>query len=75
VAKEYLLDWKTVKALEIGYMREQIKRARHPRPKVLGIDEISIRKGQTYRIVDRIVVSRERLGATARYLVRRQGPL
>ena len=32
-------------------MREQIKRAGHPRPKVLGVDEISIRKGQTYRIV------------------------
>ena len=51
VAKEHLLDWKTVKALEIEYMREQIKRAGHPRPKVLGVDEISIRKGQTYRIV------------------------
>src|SRR5215471_11743240 len=33
------------------YMREQIKRAGHPRPKVLGVDEISIRKGHTYRIV------------------------
>ena len=51
VAKEQLLDWKTVKALEMQYMREQIKRAGHPRPKVLGVDEISIRKGQTYRIV------------------------
>jgi hypothetical protein len=35
------------------YMREQIKRASHPRPKVLGADEISIRKGHTYRIVVR----------------------
>jgi transposase len=51
VAKEHLLDWKTVKALEMEYMREQIKRAGHPRPKVLGVDEISIRKGHTYRIV------------------------
>jgi transposase len=51
VAKEHLLDWKTVKALEMEYMREQIKRAGHPRPKVLGIDEISIRKGHSYRIV------------------------
>src|SRR5262249_37543192 len=49
VAKEHLLDWKTVKALEMEYMREQIKRAGHPRPKVLGVDEISIRKGHTYR--------------------------
>ena len=30
---------------------KQIKRAGQPRPKVIGIDEISIRKGQTYRIV------------------------
>ena len=33
VAKEHLLDWKTVKALEMQYMREQIKRAGRPRPK------------------------------------------
>ena len=51
VAKEQLLDWKTVKALEMQYTREQIKRAGHPRPRVLGVDEISIRKGHTYRIV------------------------
>ena len=51
VAREHLLDWKTVKALEMQYMREQIKRAGQPRPKVIGVDEISIRKGQTYRIV------------------------
>jgi transposase len=51
VAKEHLLDWRTVKTLEMQYMREQIKRAGQPRPKVVGIDEISIRKGQTYRIV------------------------
>jgi len=51
VAKEHLVDWRTVKALEMQYMREQIKRAGQPRPKVIGIDEISIRKGQTYRIV------------------------
>jgi transposase len=30
VAKEHLLDWKTVKALEMQYMREQIKRAGQP---------------------------------------------
>lgn len=33
------------------YMREQIRRSGHPRPKVIGVDEISIRKGHTYRIV------------------------
>ena len=32
-------------------MREQLRRRGLPRPKVLGIDEISIRKGHTYRIV------------------------
>ena len=33
------------------YMREQIKRAGQPKPNVIGIDEISIRKGHIYRIV------------------------
>ena len=32
-------------------MREQLRRAGTPAPKVIGIDEISIRKGHTYRIV------------------------
>jgi len=35
VAKEHLLDWRTVKTLEMQYMREQIKRAGQPRPKVI----------------------------------------
>src|SRR5271163_4263997 len=51
VAKEHLLDWRAVKTLEMQYMREQIKRAGQPRPGVIGIDEISIRKGHIYRIV------------------------
>ena len=51
VAREVHLDWKTVKDLELQYMREQLRRAGTPAPKVLGIDEISIRKGHTYRIV------------------------
>jgi transposase len=51
VAKEQLLDWKTVKELDMQYMREQIKRAGTPAPRAIGIDEISIRKGHTYRIV------------------------
>lgn len=51
VAKEYRLDWKTVKELDGQYMREQIKRAGVPAPSVIGIDEISIKKGHTYRIV------------------------
>jgi len=51
VAQEFHLDWKTVKALEKQYMEEQLRRAGSPGPKVIGIDEISIRKGHTYRIV------------------------
>jgi transposase len=51
VAKECHLDWHTVKELEKQYMREQLKRAGSPRPKVIGIDEVSLRKGHTYRIV------------------------
>ncbi len=33
------------------YMREQLERSGKPRPKVIGIDEISVRKGHEYRIV------------------------
>jgi len=51
VAQEFHLDWHTVKELEKQYMREQLRRAGIPRPKVIGIDEVSIRKGHTYRIV------------------------
>lgn len=51
VAKELHLDWKTVKSLEKQYMRAQLKRAGAPGPHVIGIDEFSLRKGHTYRIV------------------------
>ncbi len=51
VAKETHLDWHTIKELECQYMREQLRRTGLPAPKVIGIDEISIRKGHTYRIV------------------------
>ncbi|MGH8632969.1 MAG: transposase, partial [Burkholderiales bacterium] len=51
VAQETHLDWKTVKELERQYMRAQLARAGTPGPKAIGIDEISIRKGHTYRIV------------------------
>jgi transposase len=51
VAKEFHLDWHTVKALDKQYMTEQLTRAGLPGPKAIGIDEISIRKGHTYRIV------------------------
>ena len=51
VARETYLDWKTVKTLEKQYMAEQLRRAGTPGPQVIGIDELSIRKGHTYRIV------------------------
>lgn len=51
VAHELHLNWKTVKELDKQYMREQLRRAGNPAPTVIGIDEISIRKGHTYRIV------------------------
>jgi len=51
VARELKLDWKTVKELEKQYMREQLRRTPTPAPRAIGIDEISIRKGHTYRIV------------------------
>lgn len=51
VAKELHLDWQTVKRLEKQYMRGQLERAAKPRPQVVGIDEVSIRKGHNYRIV------------------------
>jgi transposase len=46
-----MLDWHTVKALEMQYMQAQLKRAGTPAPRAIGIDEIAIRKGHTYRIV------------------------
>lgn len=51
VAEEQCLDWHTVKRLEMQYMREQLERSGKPRPQVIGIDEISVRKGHEYRIV------------------------
>jgi transposase len=51
VAKKTRLDWHTVKEMEKQYMREQLRRRGTPPPRIVGIDEISIRKGHTYRIV------------------------
>ena len=51
VAEELNLDWHTVKELDKQYMRAQLAMAGTPGPKAIGIDEISIRKGHTYRIV------------------------
>ena len=51
VAEELKLDWHTVKELEKHYMRVQLAKAGTPGPQAIGIDEISIRKRHTYRIV------------------------
>ena len=51
VAAELKLDWHTVKTLDQQYMEVQLKRAGTPSSRVIGIDEIAIRKGHTYRIV------------------------
>ena len=41
----------TVKSLDMIYMEKQIAKAGTPAPRVIGVDEISIRKGHDYRIV------------------------
>ena len=51
VAEELHLDWDSVKSLEMQYMKAQLAKAGTPAPKRIGIDEISVRKGHTYRIV------------------------
>ena len=51
VARETHLNWKTIKALEMQYMREQLRRVGTPGPRIIGLDEVSIRRGHTYRIV------------------------
>ena len=51
IADELNLDWDTVKTLEKQYMAAHVAKAGTPGPTVIGIDEISIRKGHTYRIV------------------------
>ena len=51
VAKEHMLDWHTVKELDKRYMAAQLTKAGAPAPRVIGIDEISIKKRHTYRII------------------------
>ncbi len=50
-AREQHLHGKTVQALAMAYLRAPLQRAGTPAPRVLGIDEISLRKGHTYRSV------------------------
>jgi transposase len=51
IAEELKLNWHAVKELDKQYMAAQLAKAGRPGPKVIGIDEISIRKRHTYRIV------------------------
>jgi transposase len=51
VAEDLRLDWHAVKAMDMLYMQEQLAVAGPPAPGVIGIDEISIRKGHVYRII------------------------
>ena len=51
IAKELKLDWHTVKDLEKEHMTKLLEKTGTPAPTMIGVDEISIRKGHTYRIV------------------------
>jgi len=51
VADDLHLDWHAVKAMDMLYMRAQLDAAGPPTPAVIGIDEISVRKGHVYRII------------------------
>ena len=51
VAREWHLDWRTVKELDKPYMREQLRGRGPPGPKIRGVEELALRKGHTYRMV------------------------
>jgi len=51
VADALHLSERTVKDLDKLYMQKWLNKTPQPAPQVIGIDELSIRKGHTYRIV------------------------
>jgi transposase len=51
VAEEMDLHWTTVKDIDKLYMQEQLEQAGSPYPEAIGIDEISIGPGHSYRII------------------------
>ena len=51
VSKELKVDWHTVKELDKEYMFEQLRRNPVVTPRIIGIDELSLRKGHIYRII------------------------
>lgn len=51
VAEESGVDRKTIKALEMEYMRRQLEISPPESPTVLGIDELAIGPGHSYRVI------------------------
>jgi len=51
VARLLHLHEHTVKDLDIRYMQAWLAKTPPPAPQVIGVDELSIKKGHTYRIV------------------------
>lgn len=51
VSRELKLDWHPVNTLEKEYMQEQLRRNPVSAPRIIGIYEISLKKGHTYRII------------------------
>lgn len=51
IAEELRLSWRTVKELDKQYMAEQLRLHPPTAPRAIGIDEIAIGKGHSYRIV------------------------
>jgi transposase len=68
VADELKLHWETVKRLDVQYMTEQLRRAGTPGPTVIGVDEVSVGRGHSYRIVVSDLVRRRAIwfGGTGR---------
>ena len=68
VARLMYLHWHAVRDLDKIYMREQLRVAGDPKPRIIGIDEISIKKGHSYRIVVSDLVARRAIwfGGTGR---------
>jgi len=58
VAEDTRLDWKTVKELEMSYMRRQLEENPVEPPEVLGLDELAIGPGQSYRVIVHDLVRR-----------------
>jgi transposase len=54
VAEELHLDWHAVKELDKQYMREQLRTAGTPGPRVIGIDEIAVARGTSTGLLSAI---------------------